>query len=426
MRKPERPPKKLFFEKVLNHMDLATELRQIDLDYPYWEEFKHKIKKNPLLSEINPIELWTCIKFRREMTLIEISSNSFAKYSHTNKISHQLHKFDLDLGGSIQSDVIIPREHKERYFISSIMEEAIASSQLEGAVTTRKIAKEMLRANRKPRNHSEKMILNNYLTIKEVVKRKDQNLTPEFIKDIQAIVTKDTLDKPEYVGIFRESDETKVVDGLTGEIFYDPPSHIKVDKMISDVCDFINKKEDDPFIHPIIKGIILHFLIGFIHPFVDGNGRTARALFYWFLVKKGYWIVEYLSISRIILKSPAKYSKAYLYTEYDDNDLTYFIDYNLKCITQALEEFKKYVKRKIKEKQEAFELMKTEDINERQAQILKLFNDEPDKIISIKEVESLFGVVYQTARTDLLDLEAKKYLRSKTSGKKLIFFKKKG
>ena len=423
MRKPERPPRKIPFELTFKYMDLTMDLKKIDQDYPYWEDFKYQIRKNPNFDGLNPIELWSFIKFRRQMTLIEISHNSFAQYSLTNKISHQLHKFDLDLGGSIQSDVIIPTELKERYFISSIMEEAIASSQLEGAVTTRKVAKEMLRSNRKPKSHSEKMILNNYLTIKEVVGRKNQSLTPEFIKDVQAILTKGTLEKAEHEGEFRKSNDVKVVDGMTGEVFYDPPKFDEIDRQIEDVCAFINGNNDDPFIHPILKGVILHFLIGYIHPFVDGNGRTARALFYWYLIKKGYWIVEYLSISRIILKSPAQYSRAYLYTEYDDNDLTYFIDYNLKCMNQSLDEFKKYVKRKIKEKKEAFELMKTEEVNERQAQILNIFNNEPDKTVTIKEVENLFGVVYQTARSDLMNLESKKYLRSKTSGKKLIFYK---
>ncbi|WP_221406730.1 Fic family protein [Ekhidna lutea] len=407
----------------MNNEQLIHSLHQIDQEYPYWESFKHKITSYENLKSYKPAELWETMTLFRKYQFIGGIKFTSLKYSLTNKISHQLHKFDLDLGGSIQSDVIIPDEHKERYFISSIMEEAIASSQLEGAVTTRRLAKEMLRTNRKPKNHSEKMILNNYLTIKKVVDQKNQKLTPEFIKEIQAIVTKGTLEKPENEGEFRESNDVKVVDGITGEVFYDPPAFDEVEKLIKDLCDFINKKEDDPFIHPIIKGIILHFMIGYIHPFVDGNGRTARALYYWYLVRKGYWIVEYLSISRIILKSPAQYSRAYLYTEYDENDLTYFIDYNLKCMSQALEEFKKYVKRKIKEKKEAFELMKSEDVNERQAQILNIFHNEPDKVLTIKEVENLFSVVYQTARTDLMDLETKKYLKSKTSGKKLIFYK---
>ena len=58
------------------------------------------------------------------------------------------------------------------------------------------------------------------------------------------------------------------------------------------------------FIHPMIRSIILHFWLAYDHPFVDGNGRTARALFYWSMLRHGYWLFEFISISQIILKGP--------------------------------------------------------------------------------------------------------------------------
>ena len=65
-----------------------------------------------------------------------------------------------------------------------------------------------------------------------------------------------------------------------------------------------------PFIHPVIKAIIIHFVISFLHPFVDGNGRTVRSFFYWYMLKKGYALTEFLSISRIIYANKVKYEKA--------------------------------------------------------------------------------------------------------------------
>ena len=96
--------------------------------------------------------------------------------------------------------------------------------------------------------------------------------------------------------------------GITGEVAHEPPSYEKIPEIINQLCDFANK--DDTFIHPIIKAIIIHFLISFLHPFVDGNGRTARSLFYWYMLKKGYWMREFLSISRIIYKKKNLYEKA--------------------------------------------------------------------------------------------------------------------
>jgi Fic family protein len=71
------------------------------------------------------------------------------------------------------------------------------------------------------------------------------------------------------------------------------------------LCAFANMRTGvDGFVHPIVRAIILHFMLAYDHPYVDGNGRTARALFYWSALKDGYWLIEYVSISRIII-SPA-------------------------------------------------------------------------------------------------------------------------
>ena len=111
------------------------------------------------------------------------------------------------------------------------------------------------------------------------------------------------------------------------KIYHYPPEVAKLPAMIEDLIAFAN--EDDEFIHPIVKAIILHFLIGYIHPFNDGNGRTARAIFYWFALKHHYELLEYISISRIFVHAPVQYSRAYQLTETDSNDMTYFIDFNI-------------------------------------------------------------------------------------------------
>ena len=307
--------------------------------------------------------------------------------------------------------------------ISSIMEEAIASSQLEGAATPREIAKEMLRSNRKPTSHSEKMILNNYVTIKRVLEIKDRKISKDLILEIHSLITKGTLDDPSDEGRFRAKNGINVVDYESGDVFYTPPDYVLLETLMDAFCSFANTETEDTFIHPIIKGIILHFLIGYIHPFVDGNGRTARAIFYWYLISKGYWLVEYMSISRIIVKAPSQYAKAYLYTEYDENDLTYFIDYNIKALDLALKSLQAYIQLKIKEKKDVLNSFKNENINERQAEILKNVLVDHLKSLTIQEIQNKFGVVYQTARTDLLGMVELGYLTEKKMGKKLVFFR---
>jgi Fic family protein len=333
----------------------------------------------------------------------------------------------MNLGGFLEAGTAIAPEDKNRFLISSIMEEAIASSQLEGAVTTREVAKEMLKTERKPRNISERMILNNYLTIKKVIEVKEKKLSKDLIKEIHRIISKNTLDQADKEGVWRTNDNVTVVDSDTGEIVYVPPSHELLDKLMDDFCAFVNKNHDkNEFIHPIVKAIILHFLIGYIHPFVDGNGRTARAIFYWYLVSKGYWLVEYLSISRIIIKSPIKYARSYLHTEYDGNDLTYFIHYNLRAMNLAMQDLQSYISRKVAEKKNIYSLIKNENLNERQAEIIKDFINFPNKTLGVKELQNQFAISYQTARTDLDHLVKLEYLEQKLIGKKLLFFRVSG
>ncbi|MBN8697973.1 MAG: Fic family protein [Chitinophagales bacterium] len=432
MKQPEPPPSMLEviqklgpdkFVELLKNKEVADKLNEVDKDYPYWETFKRKVKG----LAFEPEALWVYNKVSRGKTITtvkisDLSGFSF-KFNTTTKIIKHLHEFDLHLGGALEGRSIIPTEDKNRYLISSIMEEAIASSQLEGAATTREIAKEMLRTQRKPINHSEKMILNNYLTIKRVLEIKDQKLSKELILQIHSLISKDTLKSKDNEGKFRSNNKVDVVDELTGEIFYSPPNYELIESLMDKFCEFANTENEKEFIHPIIKGIIIHFLIGYIHPFVDGNGRTARALFYWYLLSKGYWLVEYMAISKIIIRAPAQYARAYLYTEHDENDLTYFIDYNVKCLDLAAQNLQSYIERKVMEKRNLYHLLQYESVNERQAEILRSLIIDNQKAFTINEIQNKFGVVYQTARTDLMGLQDLGYVKEKKFGKKLIFFK---
>ena len=84
-------------------------------------------------------------------------------------------------------------------------------------------------------------------------------------------------------------------------------------------------------------------MIAYIHPFGDGNGRTARAIFYWSILRSGYWLFEYVSISKLIQEKRSDYDKAFIFTETDDFDLTYFIDFCLDSMISALAEVSKKV-----------------------------------------------------------------------------------
>lgn len=423
MRKIESPPSIEKYQAQALRLwwqdSLRTLINRINEDYLYWD----KVKYQKVPDSASPELLWTMVKLSRHFREKWVMFGKYRfKFNLTNTIQKALHEFDLHIGGHLGSDNLIPPGEKDRYLISSIMEEAIASSQIEGAVTTRRKAKEMLRKNAKPRNKSEQMIMNNYMTIKHIVEIKDQPLTVDRLLEVHRLITHLTLDNERDEGRFRTDNEINVVDAIDGEIVHMPPDHSEVSGLMNELMDFFNDKDQEEFMHPIVKGCIIHFMMGFIHPFVDGNGRCARALFYWYMLRRGYWLTEYLSISRLIVKSKTQYAMAFIYSEVDGNDLTYFIHYKLKTMTLAYQSLREYIQRKINEKKSFIHFQKIKGINERQATIIKWIFDDPDILLTVKEVETRLGVSNQTSRNDLLELVDRGFLQILEVNKKTRAF----
>ena len=380
--------------------ELQEVLTRISDDYLYWDKVKHLAPK-----DMTAEHLWQAVKLQRKTELQRVKFGKYTfSFNVTTIMQSLLHDFDLNMGGSLSADGIIPNNDKQIYLVSSIMEEAIASSQMEGASTTRKVAKDMLRKKLSPMNKSQQMILNNYHTIQQLNEQKDKVLTMDVLLEIHQNISEHTLDNPADEGRLRNTDDIYVMDAINGEIAHTPPSYTEIDSILQDVFTFANEDNPKRFIHPIVKGIILHFMIAWIHPFVDGNGRTARSLVYWYLLKKGYWLTEYLSISRIIYKNKKRYERMFLYTEADDKDMTYFKLYNLQVMKKAYEDLKLYLARKQEERKSILMYNDIDGINARQMRILRLLDEAPSSILLPQEVASRFGVSERTARNDLQTL----------------------
>lgn len=424
MKIPEKPQNwKEVFEKegekafkFIREKKLFQKVIDLNQKYYYWEELKYRVD-----SREEQKYLWALMKFLRseKYELVQLPSLEL-KYVNLPRINKQLHQFDKYLAGNIEIQSRTLGLEK-KYIVSSLMEEAIASSILEGAATTRKAAKIMLKEKRKPKTKDEMMIVNGFETMQMISKRRKDRLSPEFLLEIQRSITKGTLKRESDVGKFRDNDEIVVGDSQNAELIYHiPPTCDKINQFMNEMCDFAN--DDNQFIHPIIKGAILHFMIGYIHPFNDGNGRTARSVFYWYVLSRGYWLFEYMALSRRILRSRRDYGLAYLYTEADEMDITYFLKYILLSIEDTLQDLMEYIKVKQGELQEARILLnKVKEINFRQANILEEIMNNPGKILTIEEVSRTYNIVYQTARTDLLFLTKKEYLTMSKISRKYVF-----
>lgn len=382
---------------------------KIESEYLYWDKIKY-LENNLASSE----ETWRLIKLKRDLQSkifnLGTKSRIQLKYNINDFLQQKLHYLDFNFGAGIQKEQLLNDIDKHRYLTNALMEESIFSSMIEGATTTRIKAKEMLRKGKKPSNKSEQMILNNYKTIQYISEHKDTEISSTKLFEIHRLVTENTLEE-ENIGVFRNSNDVMVINQITGEIIHTPPPFEELDELMKQFSNFFNTNPKENFIHPIVKASILHFLIGYIHPFVDGNGRTARALFYWYLLKNGYWLTEYLSISRVILKTKTQYEKAYIYSEIDEMDVSYFIHYQVKVLTQAFEDLKNYIAKKKKEENKLSKYLKLQNINERQAQILYWIEEDNNRFFTVKEIETIFKITNQTARTDIEYLVEKRFLK---------------
>lgn len=391
----------------------AEDIKAIVKDrYLTKEELKYRVGLE------NLDEVWNIIKLSRGAVAVSVPYKPLKlTYVLTPQITEELHLCDMDAAHILQK-IQDSFDSAPAYLSDALSEEAISSSRLEGAVTTEAVAREILRKQKPPRSKDEQMIVNNHHAMQFIREKRDVLLTPEFICEIQRMVTQDTLKNPEDSGAFRTTDDVYVVSSKDGKIVHHPPAAADVPQMISALCDFVNRRENVPFVHPVVAAITLHFLIGYIHPFYDGNGRTARTLFYWYLLSRGYEMFSYLPISKVIAESPRKYRDAYVATEEDELDLTYFILHSLSCIRTA----RKRLFAHLESEEEREDVLKSRiaelaDLTRRQKGILSYMVSHAGEVFGISEVAERFGVTYQTARTDLMQMEARGYLRVEKVGR---------
>ena len=400
-----------------------TAIREAPVEYWHWDELRHRTPPGDLSAS----EWWLALKIarrssRRDVPLFDKEGLAFS-FNLPDDVLRELHFIDQHAAGQIQiAEEVTNPASRDRYIISSLIEEAITSSQLEGASTTREVARQMLRSGRAPSTRSEQMILNNFHAMEFVREHASNRLSPEMVFELHRIVTADTLDEPEKAGRFRDDQDEIFVEDETGNVLHVPPPAAELAVRLERLCVFANDTSEAAFVHPVVRAMLLHFTIGYDHPFVDGNGRTARALFYWGMLSRGYWLAEYVSISRILKHAPSRYARSFLYTETDDNDLTYFLLHQLRVMRRAIGELQEHLRKKVKEIREVQHLLRgDQSFNHRQLALLGHALKHAGRTYTIQSHQRSHGVVYQTARADLLSLASRGLLARQKVGRAFVF-----
>ncbi len=398
------------------------------LNWPYrpWRKVRPMARQQGL----SPETAWLALKFTRagswrNLDLVQMGGSNFGLCSFP-PMFERLHRIDQSIGGGLPAPIasqdggFAAQELRKRLVVRSLMDEAIESSRIEGAVTTRKRALDLLRSGEAPSDNSERMVVNNYSAMQWVKGKLQDPLSVEMLLELQSILTLNTMDDPSASGRLRVSqDQIAVVDQRSGtEVFVPPPAE-DLPHRLKALCKFANEVHSgDQFIHPIVKACILHFMVGYEHPFVDGNGRTARAVFYWYALRSGYRIFEFLVISELILKAYAKYPQAFIDVEDDDGDLTYFVAYKLEVIERSIARFQEYLSHEQEQIERSLLLVrKFRDLNLRQRLLLEHALKHPKTVYTVKSYATTNVIMPSTARSDLEALRRRRLLNTFKVGK---------
>ena len=401
MKIPEQAP---YPKELLNGGSISWSPETMELAkeyngrYLHWSDLEYR-DVGPDSREV----LWAFMKILREGTVRTIDLNDLViRYNITDNVQRILHNLDIRLSSGLLSGDRFDERRRRMLVMGSVMEESIASSQLEGASTDTEAAKRMLRENRAPKDKSELMIVNNYNAMRFVTEHSGDELSPDLIREIHSIISRGTLDDAGYEGRFRDDNSIAVRDAFSGETYHVPPDFSRVPDLIQALCGFAN--DDSVFVHPIVKGIVLHFGLAYIHPFMDGNGRVSRSLFYWYMLRSGYASAEYLSISKVLKVHRGRYGNAYLLSETDGNDITYFINHNLDVISEAVGVFLRYVRRKTEEDAKTLEDPRMSGLSIRQREVLSDLTNSTEPI-DVYELAAKHMIHPASIRRDIQKLD---------------------
>lgn len=264
------------------------------------------------------------------------------------------------------------------------------------------------------------MILNNFRAMQHIREIQDQELTPDLVCELHRIVTEGTLDDPRSAGRIQSdpdpADRVAVFDTADGRdrVLHAPPPVDQLQDRLQVLCDFANSDQfgSGPWIPPVLRALSVHFMMGYDHYFEDGNGRTARALFYWSMLKQGFWVTENLAISRILKDAPSQYARSFLTTEQDGGDLTYFFEYHLGVIQRAIDDLNFYIARKVREVREVQILLAADPgvLNYRQMVLLENAIKNTDALFTVSSHATSHNVAPETSRRDLRELEKRGFL----------------
>lgn len=406
-------------------LEAALEAADTTKGYLHWDQFRYR----PTPADWSPLELWSLVRGRRASVarpfpLLQQKSGTPFTLCVSAPMNAALHRIDTkEVLWSRALAPGVPGLDDDVYRLMAAIEEAHHSSVIEGAVTTRRESQELLRSGREPRSRSERMVLNNFRALERLNEWCDSPLTPELVCEIQSTVTDGTLEDPRDQGVVRVDDDVRILDAATGEVVFQPPSAKELPTRLEAMCRFANDKpRDEDFLSPVTRAILLHHQLAYDHPFADGNGRTARTLFLWSMLRSGYAWLRALSISRAVHLDKARYYKSFRFVQLDDGDVTYFVRHQLCCLEREVERLAEFLEQRVQLSRKIERRAKLKkELNARQLALVGHALEHEASVYTVREHQLYHGVSQPTAWKDLQALTQVGLLAEERRGRRSLY-----
>jgi len=328
------------------------------------------------------------------------------KYTITPKINKALVEIERVRGFldavKLKDDWIADMQKK------ALILESHHSTHIEGTALSLEQAKSILEGGKvKGVNRDDERELLNYKKAMDFISKylgKDDPVSEGIVRELHKILVKGVRGENADPGNYRKI-QNYVVNSRTREVVYTPPVPLDVSHLMREFAEWINKAED---VSPVLVAGIAQFQFVHIHPFIDGNGRTARLLSTLILYKTGYDFKRLFTISEYYDKDRPAYYQAIQTVRKNNMNMTTWLEYFVDGLRSQMTEIQAKGEQLIKQDSQLQKIKKI-GLNKRQEKAVKHLIIKGT--LSVNEYQSVASCIRRTAQRDLEELVEKKIVK---------------
>lgn len=384
--------------------------------YRSLENIRHRLKQNGESEKDSESQISNVLKARK-LGAIPLFLKSIDKkfwFFPADCIMRKIREIEVD-GQQVYELIHRNSSFEKDFYLDATIEEAISSAIYEGANSTRAEAQQLIASGSPPKTKDEWMLVNNFRAMQWIKENKTKEVSKDLILNIHEIVTRNTLsgDDINFAGKFRN--DRVFVHSRTNEVKHEGIDFKKIETAIDEAIEVTTK--NPRYLPPLLKGILLHYFIAYIHPFFDGNGRTARTLFYFKAMKNSLPFVELLSVSAYLKNYGRQYEKSFEDVVSNQLDITYFIDFNLDALLKAV----KKVREKVEFLVKIVNLKARYELSDFQIVLLQKTALHKFRKIDVESFAAEIGRSREIARQELKKLSDLGFMVEERESKKFVY-----